>query len=207
MPPTRPGLVRFLALSFVVGAAVALYVMHSLAGNRAGADRPARRAAAPQGSLLPYQRLVETLPFDEQMMFEELQDAVLIAERHRAETGGWPDAELLATRGVSPFAPGPVSQAKRWTWGQYRTGLVIHYLGIPSGGGPAWLLAIVEPDPAAPPDTAPNDEEHHRLPDGTVLHISVWKHPEGPKLPAGFVMAPHLRGWLQLFRSPPAPPR
>jgi hypothetical protein len=193
---------RPVALTLVVACAAALYGLHSVARGRA--DRPA--AAQAQGGLLPYQRLVETLPFDDQRMYQELQDAVLIVERMRAETGQWPDAATLAARGLSPFAPGPVSRTPRFSWHQFRRGLVVNYLGIPREAGPAWLLAVVEPDPAAPPDTAPNDEEHHRLPDGTVLHISVWKQPTGSGVKADFVMGPHLSGWQQLFLSPPAPP-
>jgi len=67
---------------------------------------------------------------------------------------------------------------------------------------PAWMIAIKEPEPGVPTDTAPNDEEHHRLPDGTVLHVSVWTHRFGGQLEKAFVAAPEAAGWTQVLVAP-----
>ena len=61
---------------------------------------------------------------------------------------------------------------------------------------------IQEPDPAAPPDRAPNDEEHHRLPDGRALHIYVWMHRFGGQMKSEFVPQPQGSGWAQVLTKP-----
>ena len=45
-------------------------------------------------------------------------------------------------------------------------------------------------------DPAPNDETHHRLPDGTTLHVSIWNMPEA-KRRSGFaaLRLPQNEGW------------
>jgi hypothetical protein len=60
----------------------------------------------------------------------------------------------------------------------------------------AWVLVILEPEPGAPADPAPNDETHHRLPDGTTLHVSIWNMPE-EKRRSGFaaLRLPQNEGW------------
>ena len=60
-----------------------------------------------------------------------------------------------------------------------------------------------EPDPGAPPDPAREDEEHHRLTDGTMLHVSIWTHADGVDLPARFISLPQVEGWTQLRAGPP----
>ena len=60
-------------------------------------------------------------------------------------------------------------------------------------------------EPGLPPDPAPNDEEHHRLPDGTMLHIYVWMHRYGGDVPVGFVRQPQASGWTQVFSAVPNP--
>ena len=53
-----------------------------------------------------------------------------------------------------------------------------------------------EPEPGMPPDPAPNDETHHRLTDGTTLHVSIWNMPE-EKRRSGFaaLRLPQNDGW------------
>lgn len=87
---------------------------------------------------------------------------------------------------------------------------MIDYLGLPAppcpSTAPAWLLAIQEPDPGAPPDRSPADEQHHRLADGTVLHVAVWSHREGSRVRAGLVPLPYADGWTQILAgTPPSP--
>jgi hypothetical protein len=82
----------------------------------------------------------------------------------------------------------------------------VNYLGSPADPSrPAWLLAVQEPEPGTLPDPAPNDDEHHRLPDGTLLHVYVWMHHYGGQVPSTFVPQPQNAGWIQIFSTPPSP--
>lgn len=147
-------------------------------------------------ALLPYQRLIRDASALEQRIFRELQEGLLEAERVRAGTGRWPDVAQLAAEGIPPFAPDP-TQKVGYTWTSVRQDWAINYLGVPSDpAAPAWVLVILEPEPGAPADPAPNDETHHRLPDGTTLHVSIWSMPE-EKRRSGFaaLRLPQNEGW------------
>ena len=64
-----------------------------------------------------------------------------------------------------------------------REGAYVNYLGIPDRpGAPAWLVVVQEPEPGVPPDQTFEDEEHHRLLDGTMLHVSTWNHDNGARI-------------------------
>jgi hypothetical protein len=157
-------------------------------------DRP------PASDLLPYQKLIRDAPPAEQRIFRELQEGLLEAERIRAASGGWPDVTTLADQGIPPFADDP-TQPIQYNWTSVRQDWAINYLGVPSDPlAPAWLLVILEPEPGAPADQAPNDETHHRLPDGTTLHVSIWTMQEG-KRRSGFaaVRLPQNEGWTNLL--------
>ena len=162
--------------------------------------------------LLPYQFLARSLPEPEQQIFFAIRDAILPMEAARFETKRWPDPEALSERGVTLFNPGVrgVSDTRQ-AWQKFEQGTTVNYLALPADpGGSAWLLTITEPEPGTLPDTAPNDDEHHRLPDGTVLHIYVWTHRFGSEIKPGFIRQPETQGWIQIFRQPPnpvAPPR
>ncbi len=151
--------------------------------------------------LLPFQQLVRDAPGVEQRTFRELQEGLLEAERARASTNRWPEASTLAAEGVPPFAPDPTRKDATYRWTTLNQGMTVNYLGVPSTpSAPAWLLVIIEPEPGAPPDPAPNDETHHRLPDGTTLHVSIWTVPERSRQ-SGFnaVQLPQNEGWTQLL--------
>ena len=146
--------------------------------------------------LLPYQRLIRDASSAEQRTYRELQEGLLEAERLRAQTGQWPDVATLASQGIPPFAADP-TQKVPYKWTAVRQDWAINYLGVPSdAAAPAWVLVILEPEPGAPADPAPNDETHHRLPDGTTLHVSVWNMPEA-KRRSGFaaLRLPQNEGW------------
>ncbi|HKY20173.1 MAG TPA: hypothetical protein VJM31_03045 [Vicinamibacterales bacterium] len=165
-------------------------------------SRNLRSRQSPMG-LLPYQQLVKDTPLDEQRIFRDLQRGLLEAERIRAATGRWPDVATLADARIPPFAPDP-SQNMRYTWTSVRQDWVTNYLGIPAeSAAPAWVLVILEPEPGAPPDLAPNDETHHRLPDGTTLHVSIWRMPEA-KRRSGFtaLRLPQHEGWTNVVTGP-----
>ena len=73
-------------------------------------------------------------------------------------------------------------------------------VGLPAEARlPAFLLSIQEPTPGATPDTAPNDEQHHRLANGEVLHVAVWMYGEGAKLSNALYGQPESSGWTQLL--------
>jgi hypothetical protein len=134
--------------------------------------------AAPVAGLLPYQKLIRDASPGEQRIYRELQEGLLEAERIRAQTGRWPDVAALEAEGIPPFASDP-TQKIDYTWTSVRQDWATNYLGVPSDASqPAWVLVILEPEPGAPADPAPNDETHHRLPDGTTLHVSIWNMPE-----------------------------
>ena len=90
-----------------------------------------------------------------------------------------------------------------------REGILVNYLGLPAAPKePAYLILVQEPTPGALPDRAPSDEEHHRLANGDVLHVSVWKHDnsgKGGKLSEALVGLPEADGWTQLLAGSSSP--
>jgi hypothetical protein len=181
----------------VVGGGIVSVIAVYLALN-AAADRDAAR------DLLPYQTLARTLPEADQRLFRALRQGLLTAEAERARSAAWPEAAALAAQGVAPFAP--ASDGTHYEWSRLQQGAIINYFGQPRDpSAPAWLLEIQEPEPGMPPDTAPIDEEHHRLPDGTMVHTYVWMHRYGGQVPVGFVRQPQNSGWTEIFSTPPNP--
>jgi hypothetical protein len=166
--------------------------------------------------LMPYQRLFRSLGGEDQRLFRELQEGLLEAENVRSSTRRWPAPAALGSQGIPPFAGGPGRGGRRlYRWELLQEGPYVNYLGLPSDRrDPAFLLLVQEPDPqalaagpapAAPAALAPlspNDEMHHRLPDGTILHVSTWMRPPGPgAADAGgrVIVEPYLLGWSQLL--------
>jgi len=155
-------------------------------------------------SLLPYQILARDLPGADQQSFRDLRQALLTAESERGRTGRWPEPALLARRGIAPFAG--AAEAPAYEWSRLQQGAIVNYFGRPRDPAqPAWLLEIQEPEPGMPPDPAPLSEEHHRLPDGTMVHTYVWTHRIGGQVPVGFVRQPQNSGWVEVFTAPPDP--
>ena len=188
---------RVLVLGGLIAAGVGGYLLL----NTTSAGRDSQR------NLLPYQTLARTLPDSEQSMFHAVRKGQLAAEAERVRTSRWPDAQTLASAGVAPFA-GPQAGATTapLRWEQFQRGTLVNYLGVPADeSAPAWLLAVQEPEPGALPDPAPVDEEHHRLADGTVLHIYIWMHRYGGRIAPRFVPQPQNDGWIQVFSAPPNP--
>jgi hypothetical protein len=163
--------------------------------------------AAARG-LLPFQSLIEDRPAADQRMFRVLQEGLLEAEIARSVAGAWPDTESLARDGVPPFAPDPTEQSAVYRWQMLRDGTYINYLGIPDRPeAPAWLVLVQEPEPGIPPDQLNEDEEHHRLLDGTMLHVSAWSHANGSTMAARVVRVPQAEGWTQLYAVRPGASR
>lgn len=183
--------IALLAVLIVVGVAGYLFVR---GGDSAADDRK---------NLLPYQLLARTLAEPAQHTHAALRQGLLAAESDRARLNRWPDASTLRDHGVAPFdgTGGP-----RLTWYSFMQSTTINYVGIPADDiEPAWILAIQEPESGAPPDPSPDDDEHHRLPDGTTLHIYVWMHRFGGRVTPAFVPQPQAEGWVQVFAAPPNP--
>jgi hypothetical protein len=156
-------------------------------------------------SLLPYQSLIQTQNTRDQRMFRELQEGLLEAELMRSSEGAWPLPTALADSGIPPFAFDPTAKGARYQWAQRQEGWIINYIGTPDrNDAPAWLLLIQEPQPGVPPDQLYEDEEHHKLIDGTMLHVSTWKHSSGAAAPERLITAPQIEGWQQLYAVEPS---
>ena len=194
-PSVRAETLNVLKASAAIVVLVAAYLFRpSFAGGGS-------TATAGTADLLPFQSLVGDAPPANQRMFRELQEGLLEAERARSTSGHWPDAAALAADGIPPFAADPTRKDVTYRWSTLVQGVTVNYIGIPSTpAAPAWLLVALEPEPGTPPDPAPNDETHHRLPDGTTLHVSIWQVPEQSRS-GGFTATPlpQNEGWTQLL--------
>jgi hypothetical protein len=182
------------------GMAITIGVWLYLASSAAtSGGAPSRR------NLLPFQKLIADRPSSEQRVFRELQEGLIEAEAARSSNGSWPTAPSLADAGIPPFAADPTQHAA-YAWTLLRGGTLVNYLGIPkSGDAPAWLVLAQEPEPGAPPDPAAEDEEHHRLVNGSMLHVSIWIHAHGENIGTGLVRLPQAEGWTQLYAVGPPP--
>jgi len=190
-PSVRDETVAVLRVAMAIVVIVAAYVFRPAINQS-----PNLQSRQSPNDLLPYQKLIRDTAPAEQRIFRELQEGLLEAERVRAATGRWPDVTALAAEGIPPFAADP-TQKIPYTWSSVRQDWATNYLGIPANpAAPAWALVILEPEPGAPADPAPNDETHHRLPDGTTLHVSIWTTPEA-KRRSGFaaLRLPQNDGW------------
>jgi hypothetical protein len=191
-PSVRAETLNVLKMAAAIVAIVAAYLFRPSFGGQAG-------TGARPNDLLPFQNLVRDAPPAEQRMFRELREGLLEAERARATSGRWPDAAALAAQGIPPFAPDPTRKDATYRWTTLVQGTTVNYVGIPSTpSASAWLLLVIEPEAGAPPDPAPDDETHHRLPDGTTLHVSIWQVPEKSRA-TGFAVTPlpQNEGWTQ----------
>lgn len=201
------------------------------AGGRGSPGGPGGDVAR---DLMPYQRLFRGLGGEDQRLFRELQEGLLEAENVRSSTRRWPAPGTLAGRGVPPFADGAGRGGRRlYRWQLRQEGPIVNYLGLPADRrDPAFLLLVQEPDPGATPGSPPGsppggpaggaagaqatDEVHHRLADGTLLHVSVWLREspsaaagagaagpsvgvDDPGREAGVIAVPYARGWTQVL--------
>jgi hypothetical protein len=155
-------------------------------------------------SLLPFQTLVQNRPAAEQQMFLELQEGLIEAEGLRSTTGAWPSVDSLITSGIPPFAPDPTAKTAVYRWTLIHAGAYVNYLGVPDRAEvPAWVVLVQEPEAGVPPDQAFEDEEHHRLLDGTMLHVSTWSHVNGLTVPVRLTTIPQAEGWTQIYAVGP----
>jgi hypothetical protein len=179
-----------LALAGLIVGGLGFYLALRVSGNSRDSQK----------NLLPYQVLARSLPDSEQQIFSALRRGLLDAEAERSRLSRWPEPSLLADRGVAPFAD------SAFQWQPFQAGKTVNYLGLPvDPSASAWLLVVQEPEPNMPPDPAPLDDEHHRLPDGTTMHIYVWMHRYGGRVTPAFIAQPQGEGWTQVFTAPPNP--
>jgi hypothetical protein len=167
-----------------------------------------RDAGSTSRHLLPFQVLIQDRPPIEQRMFRELQEGLLEAETRRADRGTWPAVASLAADGIPPFALDPTAKGGPYDWRLMASGTLVNYLGLPKRpDAPAWLVLVQEPEPGAPPDPAREDEEHHRLITGDMLHVSTWVRADA-RVANRITRAPQAEGWTQLYAVGPslAPP-
>jgi hypothetical protein len=190
-PSARREAANVLRMAAVILLATWVYLANT-AAPRAG--------LAAGGGLIAYQKLFRNLDPQEQRMFRALHEGLLEAENARSASGAWPAPATLAGQGIPPFAADPILSRERYAWTFHQEGNLVNYLGLPAAPHlPAFLLTIQEPTPGAPIDTAPNDEQHHRLADGEVLHVAVWMHGEGTKVSDSLFRQPESAGWTQLL--------
>jgi hypothetical protein len=169
------------------------------------ADSATFRDQEPSKQLLPFQTLVQDRSSVEQRMFRELQEMLLEAERRRAVQGSWPSVDALRNDGIPPLAFDPTARDVRYAWQLSKAGSYVNYLGIPDRStSPAWLVLVMEPEPGAPPDRAREDEEHHKLLSGEMLHVSTWMRSHAAPLDRT-IRAPQAEGWTQLYAVAPSP--
>ena len=170
-----------------------------------------RDTGAASQNLLPFQALVQNRPPVDQRMFRELQEGLLEAETRRSSTGAWPAVPVLAGEGIPPFALDPTNKGATYDWSLIQDRSIVNYLGIPrQPDAPAWLVVIREPAPGVPPDQTYEDEEHHRLITGVMLHVSTWTRADS-RVARRITPAPQTEGWTQLYAVAPSavrhPPR
>jgi hypothetical protein len=183
-----------------LAAAIVVLVGFYLANTAWNVDPRAARAAG----LLPFQTLVADAPFADQRMFRELQEGLLEAERLRTSAGAWPSPAALADAGIPPFAVDPTVKGPAYHWMLTHRGAYVNYRGTPRApDAPSWLVHVQEPVPGGPPDPSPEDEEHHRLPGGIVLHVAIWRHANGERLSPALIPLPQNEGWIQLRVNAP----
>ena len=136
-----------------------------------------------------------TLPAEGQRLYRRALEGLTDAEDQRSRTGAWPTVEAEAARNVPPFAPDPLDRAG-YRWRLLREANLTNYIGTASGA-PTIAIVVLEPDRGMAPDPlAVIDEQHHRLRDGTLLHVSIWT---GPKDLAAPVSTPAFEdGWRRI---------
>ena len=106
---------------------------------------------------------------------------------------------------MPPFALDPTAKAARYDWRLVQSGTLVNYLGIPrQPNAPAWLVLVQEPEPGAPLDPAREDEEHHKLITGVMLHVSTWARTDS-RVASRLIRAPQAEGWTQFYAVGPSP--
>jgi hypothetical protein len=192
-PPSRSGENGVVLRAAI---AIALATLFVIASRRRASD-------ATELPLQPYQQRFADLPAPLQREQRELREGFAEAARARAKEGRWPEPAKLAEAGIPPFANDGVDGRVR-DWQLLQEGRLVLYLGFPIDGvtRPRLLLQVIEPAPgdfeSGDPNT-PIDEEHQRLADGTLVHVTTWYEEAGAAVAvAAGAFRPEMSGWTQM---------
>lgn len=204
LPPSATGETRL-----VLRAAAAIVFGVLFVSGLQASDR-GNDSARKVRDLAPFQLRFRDATPTVQRMFQEIQEGLIEAENMRVATKQWPAVETLAAHGIPPF---PLTDFP-YRWRLLQEGVYAAYVGAPAPGSdaPAFLALIQEPEPGsvetAMPAT-PADEIHHRLSDGTLLHVSVWFRPGGPapddQATIATLARPFTAGWTQVLAGNQGP--
>lgn len=176
--------------------AVALAMLFIISARRRG-------TAASELPLMPYQQRFADLPAPLQRDDRELREGFLEAARARIKDGQWPEPAQLAEEGVPPFANDGVDGRVR-DWLLVQEGRLVQYLGFARDGveRPALMLQVIESAPGDLESRDPNtaiDEEHQRLADGTLVHVTTWYRGASTVASGGGgPLRPEMAGWTQM---------
>ena len=191
-------------------AAAVILIFYFLIGIRRG-DGGATVGAStssgtnPAADLYPYQVLFRDIPSADQRRFRQLQEGLAEIEIARNAAKEWPSVESLAAKGIPPFATDPLERGA-YTWTYLKKSYVVNYLGTPKAGSGRKPMALLLEEPqTGNPDVSHAqmqtlDEEHRRLGDGTILHVSIWYLPEGGDSKDEILFRPAviMKGWKQI---------
>ena len=137
-------------------------------------SRLAQKPPAPS-----WQRPVCELTKERQRFHTQLRELARDAERARGSTGRWP--------AVAPLFPDK--------WELRQQGHYLNYVG--EHDGLRWLILFIEPDARSAPENVPEDNEHHRLSDGTAIHVTVWTQPTSEPATERVTAFPAAEGWVE----------
>jgi hypothetical protein len=129
-----------------------------------------------------WQRPVSELTEPQQKFFKTLREVLRKAEAERAKDKKWPEASGI-------FPPGFVLSQQ---------GIYVNYSG--ESEGLRWLVLFIEPDPRFPAEKVPEDDEHHVLSDGTMIHVTVWTQALKEPLSQRVTAFPAAEGWVERVR-------
>ena len=130
-----------------------------------------------------WQRPVSELTTSQQEFFATLRALLRKAETERGANQKWPEAAGIFPEGFK-FE---------------QQGIYVNYSG--EREGLRWLVLFIEPDPRFPAEKVPEDDEHHVLSDGTMLHVTVWTQPTSEPRSERVTAFPAAEGWLERVRK------
>ena len=189
-----PSVVRETGLVLRAVAHIAIWSAAIMGASRCHGRNPNAPRAA---SSLPDVELFRDLDSEAQRVFRASLEGLTEAEDVRSRSGDWPSIEALAAKKIPPFAPDPLDAAG-YRWQLMRDGALIDYVGTPTAAGrPSFVISILEPDPSMAVDPqAITDETHHKLRDGTLLHVGVYAGPR--TLTSPMATPPFEDGWRRI---------
>lgn len=193
------------AVAFVTAIAMTARFGADAGDAPGGPGRSASGSRTTRLVLRPDQLSFATLPAEDQRLFRRCLLGLADAEELRSTTGRWPDVAELAARGTPPFSADPLDAAG-YRWQRLLDGTLVNFLGVPTEAAsprPSFLVVVLEPDPGTPLDPAAViDESHHKLRDGTLLHVSIFLG-AARTLGRPLAMPAFADGWRQVIVSTP----